>query len=236
MLNPALAPAVEEHIGWAERFAVLREVWPVLVLVLGVFGGLFAGIFTPTEAGGVGASMSLAIAFVRRSMTLQGIWSSLMETLTISASIFIIAVGASMLTRFFTFSGVGDALADAVLELGVSPLLLILAITLLYLLLGMFLEPIGAMLLTLPILLPLVENAGIELLWFGVLVAKLLEIGMITPPIGLNVFVLKGVMGDRISTGTIFAGVAYFILADLTIIALMILFPEIILFTQNVLQ
>ncbi len=236
MLNPALAPAVEEHIGWAERFAVLREVWPVLVLVLGVFGGLFAGIFTPTEAGGVGASMSLVIAFVRRSMTLKGIWSSLMETLTISASIFIIAVGASMLTRFFTFSGVSDALADAVLELGVSPLLLILAITVLYLVLGMFLEPIGAMLLTLPILLPLVENAGIELLWFGVLVAKLLEIGMITPPIGLNVFVLKGVMGDRISTGTIFAGVAYFILADLAIIALMIVFPEIILFTQNVLQ
>ncbi len=235
MLNPALAPPVEEDISWGDRFAALREVWPVLVLVLGVFGGLFAGIFTPTEAGGVGASMSLVIAFVRRSIDVKGIWSSLMETLTISSSIFIIAVGASMLTRFFTFSGVSDALADGVLEMGVSPLMLILAITLLYLVLGMFLEPIGAMLLTLPILLPLVETAGIELLWFGVLVAKLLEIGMITPPIGLNVFVLKGVMADRVSTGTIFRGVAYFIMADLVIIGLMVAFPDMILFTQNML-
>nr|WP_321507119.1 TRAP transporter large permease subunit [uncultured Celeribacter sp.] len=236
MLNPDLAPKAEEHIGWRERFDALRDVWPILVLVLGVFGGLFAGIFTPTEAGGVGAALSLVIALVRRSISLEGVWISLKETLTISASIFIIAVGASMLTRFFTFSGVSDAIADTVVGMGVSPLLLILAIAVLYLILGMFLEPIGAMLLTLPILLPLVETAGIELLWFGVLVAKLLEIGMITPPIGLNVFVLKGVMGDRVPIGTIFAGVSRFILADLVIIALMVAFPNIVLFTQYLLQ
>lgn len=235
LLNPDLAPAAEEDIGWAERFASLREVWPVLVLVCGVFGGLFAGVFTPTEAGGVGAALSLVIAFARRSITLQGIWSSLMETLAISSSIFIIAVGASMLTRFFTFSGVSESITDLVVGSGISPLLLILAIAAIYLILGMFLEPIGAMLLTLPILLPLVETAGIDRLWFGVLVAKLLEIGMITPPIGLNVFVLKGVMGDRVSTGTIFAGVTYFILADIAIIALLVAFPGIILFTKLVL-
>ncbi|MFN3526054.1 MAG: TRAP transporter large permease [Paracoccus sp. (in: a-proteobacteria)] len=236
MLNPELAPRTDEQISWADRFAALREVWPVLVLVLSVFGGLFAGIFTPTEAGAIGAFISLLIAVLRRSMSLRGLWSSLMETLTISASIFIIAVGASMLTRFFTFSGVSDAIADAVLGMGVSPLLLILAIVLLYLVLGMFLEPIGAMLLTLPILLPLAQSADISLLWFGVLVAKLLEIGMVTPPIGLNVFVLKGVMGDRVSTGTIFGGVTWFILADFVIIGLMIAFPGIVLFTQAVVQ
>ncbi len=235
-LNPALAPKTDEPIRWADRFGALREVWPVLLLVLSVFGGLFAGIFTPTEAGAIGAFTSLLITMVRRSITLRGLWSSLMETLTISASIFIIAVGASMLTRFFAFSGVSDALGNVVLEMGISPLLLILAIALLYLVLGMFLEPIGAMLLTLPILLPLIESADISLLWFGVLVAKLLEIGMVTPPIGLNVFVLKSVMGERMSTGTIFGGVTWFIMADLVIIGLMVAFPAIVLFTQTLVQ
>ncbi len=200
--------------------------------------GLHALQHRGQEAGGIvsyhpdhGFNSARRFGYVRDNFTK----ASLMETLTISSSIFIIAVGASMLTRFFTFSGVSDALADGVLEMGVSPLMLIFAITLLYLVLGMFLEPIGAMLLTLPILLPLVETAGIELLWFGVLVAKLLEIGMITPPIGLNVFVLKGVMAERVSTGTIFRGVAYFIMADLAIICLMVAFPDMILFTQNML-
>lgn len=234
--NPELAPKIEEQISWKMRFVALGGVWPVLVLILGVFGGLFAGVFTPTEAGGVGAALSLVIAAIKRSISLRGIWISLMETLTISASIFIIAIGASMLTRFFAYSGAGDEIAQMVQSMGVSPLFLILAIALLYILLGMFLEPIGAMLLTLPILLPLVEAADINLLWFGVLVAKLLEIGMITPPIGLNVFVLKGVMGDEIAIGTIFKGVMWFIFADIVILALMIAFPNFVLFLPSLLQ
>lgn len=234
--NPQLAPKIEEEISWKMRFVALGGVWPVLVLIFGVFGGLFAGVFTPTEAGGIGASLSLLIAALKRSISLRGIWTSLMETLTISASIFIIAIGASMLTRFFAYSGAGDEIAQMVDGMGVSPLFLILAIALLYILLGMFLEPIGAMLLTLPILLPLIEAADISLLWFGVLVAKLLEIGMITPPIGLNVFVLKGVMGDQIAISTIFKGVMWFIFADVLILALMVAFPDFVLFLPALLQ
>lgn len=234
--NPQLAPKIEEEISWKMRFVALGGVWPVLVLIFGVFGGLFAGVFTPTEAGGIGASLSLLIAALKRSISLRGIWTSLMETLTISASIFIIAIGASMLTRFFAYSGAGDEIAQMVDGMGVSPLFLILAIALLYILLGMFLEPIGAMLLTLPILLPLIEAADISLLWFGVLVAKLLEIGMITPPIGLNVFVLKGVMGDQIAISAIFKGVMWFIFADVLILALMVAFPDFVLFLPALLQ
>ena len=218
------------------RLVALADVWPVLVLVLGVFGGLFAGVFTPTEAGGVGAAMSLTIAFFKRSIDLRGIWSSLMETLTISSSIFIIAIGASMLTRFFAYSGAGDEIAAIVQGMGVSPLLLIMVVALLYILLGMFLEPIGAMLLTMPILLPLIETAEINLLWFGILVVKLLEIGMITPPIGLNVFVLKSVMGEQISTSTIFRGVMWFIFADILILGLMVAFPDLVLYLPSLLQ
>jgi tripartite ATP-independent transporter DctM subunit len=227
--DPSLAPAVEEDISWRERFAAFLEIWPVVVLVLAVFGGLFAGIFTPTEAGGIGAFMSLVIALIKRSISLDGIWASLMETLKISGSIFIIAIGASMLVRLVTFSGVGDQIAEFVNALGVSRLTLLLAIALLYMVLGMFLEPIGAMLLTLPILLPIVETSAIDLLWFGVIVAKLLEIGMITPPIGLNVFVLKSVVGDKVELSTIFRGVAWFIFADIIVLAILILWPGLIL-------
>ncbi|WP_456386032.1 TRAP transporter large permease [Profundibacter sp.] len=234
--NPELAPAITEDVTWRERFVALIEVWPVMVLILGVFGGLFTGVFTPTEAGGIGAFLSLLIALVKRSMTVQGAWMSLMETLTISASIFIIAIGASLLTRFFALSGAGDQISELVQAMGVSPLVLIMAIALLYILLGMFLEPIGAMLLTLPILLPLVTEAGIDLLWFGVLVAKLLEIGMITPPIGLNVFVLKGVMGDEVALGTIFRGVMWFILADIMVLALVVMVPDLVLFFPSLMK
>jgi TRAP-type C4-dicarboxylate transport system permease large subunit len=113
--------------------------------------------------------------------------------------------------------------------------MLLIGISLIYLLLGMFLEPIGAMLLTLPILLPILDTAGFSLIWFGVLLTKFLEIGMITPPIGLNVFVIKGVVGDLASTGLIFRGIAWFLVADLFVVVALIAFPEIILYLPNLL-
>ncbi|MGR3375465.1 TRAP transporter large permease [Salipiger abyssi] len=236
ILNPDLAPRAHEDAGWGERLRALADIWPVLLLMIGVFGGLFSGVFTPTEAGAVGASLSVIIAFVKRTLTWKRMWDSLYETLMVSASIFIIAIGANMLTRFIAFSGSGDALADLVSNLEANRYVLLLGITVVYLLLGMFLDPIGAMLLTLPILLPILKDTGYDLLWFGVLLAKYLEIGMITPPIGLNVFVLKGVVGDEIALSTIFKGVLWFLLADLFIVLAVIVFPEIITFLPSLLK
>ncbi|MBN9889277.1 TRAP transporter large permease [Salipiger abyssi] len=236
ILNPDLAPRAHEDAGWGERLRALADIWPVLLLMIGVFGGLFSGVFTPTEAGAVGASLSVIIAFVKRTLTWKRMWDSLYETLMVSASIFIIAIGANMLTRFIAFSGSGDALADLVSNLEANRYVLLLGITVVYLLLGMFLDPIGAMLLTLPILLPILKDTGYDLLWFGVLLAKYLEIGMITPPIGLNVFVLKGVVGDKIALSTIFRGVLWFLLADLFIVLAVIVFPEIITFLPSLLK
>ncbi|APZ55275.1 TRAP transporter large permease [Salipiger abyssi] len=236
ILNPDLAPRAHEDAGWGERLRALADIWPVLLLMIGVFGGLFSGVFTPTEAGAVGASLSVIIAFVKRTLTWKRMWDSLYETLMVSASIFIIAIGANMLTRFIAFSGSGDALADLVSNLEANRYVLLLGITVVYLLLGMFLDPIGAMLLTLPILLPILKDTGYDLLWFGVLLAKYLEIGMITPPIGLNVFVLKGVVGDKIALSTIFKGVLWFLLADLFIVLAVIVFPEIITFLPSLLK
>ncbi|WP_417515509.1 TRAP transporter large permease [Minwuia sp.] len=235
-INPELAPTLHEEVSLRDKIVALKETWPVILLMAGVFGGLFSGAFTPTEAGAVGASLAALIALLKGSLNWGSFRDALMETLLTSASLFIIAIGASMLTRFLAFSGAGDHLSDAVTAMGADPLLLLLAISLIYLVLGMFLEPIGAMLLTLPILLPIVDGAGFSLIWFGILLTKFLEIGMITPPIGLNVFVIKGVVGDLASTGTIFRGILWFLVADFFIVVAIIAFPQIVLYLPGLLS
>ncbi|WP_416900259.1 MAG: TRAP transporter large permease [Minwuia sp.] len=232
-LNPALAPALHEEVSFSDKVTALRDTWPVLLLMIGVFGGLFSGAFTPTEAGAVGAAIATLIAALKGSLNWVSFRDALVETLLTSASLFIIAIGASMLTRFLAFSGAGDYLSDAVAAIGADPILLLIGISLIYLLLGMFLEPIGAMLLTLPILLPILDTAGFSLIWFGILLTKFLEIGMITPPIGLNVFVIKGVVGDLASTGLIFKGIAWFLVADLIVVVALIAIPDIVLYLPS---
>lgn len=228
-INPNLAPHITETIGWRERFVALGETWPVILLIIGVFGGLFSGIFSATEAGAVGAVMAMIVAVLKRSLTFAVLRDALIETLLTSAALFIIAIGASMLSRFMALSGAGDQLADLIGSLGANPIILLMGIAFVYLVLGMFLEPIGAMLLTLPIFLPIIGNADIDKVWFGILVAKFLEVGMITPPIGLNVFVIKSVVGDLVGTSSIFRGIMWFLVADALVVALIIGFPEIVL-------
>lgn len=235
-LQPETAPRMTEKVPLPDRIRALKEIWPVLLLVFGVFGGLFGGIFTPTEAGALGASMSLVIAAIKRTLSLKNFRNAMVETLLTSGSLFIIAVGASLLTRFLAFSGAGDSLAEFVAALGANEIMLLIGISLIYLVLGMFLEPLGAMLLTLPILLPIIEETSFSLVWFGVVLTKFLEIGMITPPIGLNVFVIKGVVGDLATTSTIFRGIMWFLVADLFVVTLLITFPEIVLFLPRLLN
>ena len=233
-LNPDLAPAIEGNRATrAEKFRALGQTWPVLLIVIGVFAGLFGGAFTPTEAGAIGALLSMIAAALNRTLTIRAVRMALVETITTTAALLIIAVGASLLTRFLALSGIGDALSSSILAFGVSPVLIMVGVVLVYLLLGMMLEPVGAMLLTLPIVLPLVDETGYSLLWFGVVLVKLLEIGMITPPMGMNVFVIKGVVGNLVSLTAVFRGVFWFVVIDLLIVALLIAFPNIVLFLPN---
>jgi len=229
-LNPDLAPPVDIKATRREKIRALGQTWPVLLIVIGVFAGLFGGAFTPTEAGAIGAMLSMVVALFNRSLTIKAVRMALIETITTTAALLIIAVGASLLTRFLALSGIGDALSSSVLAFGVSPVLIMCGVVIVYLLLGMMLEPVGAMLLTLPIMIPLVDETGYSLLWFGVVLVKLLEIGMITPPMGMNVFVIKGVVGKLASLSTIFKGVFWFVVIDLIIVAMLIAFPDIVLF------
>ncbi|MBO6720064.1 MAG: TRAP transporter large permease [Rhizobiaceae bacterium] len=227
-LNPALAPKLDHH-DREPALSVLLETWPLMLLLAGVFGGLFLGFFTPTEAGAVGATLSLLVAMLKRSLRFEVLKSAVLETLVTTSAIIIITVGASLFTRLMALSGISGALQQFVGIWGLDPISVMFGIAIVYLLLGMFLEPIGAMLITLPIFMPLVTMAGYDLIWFGIIVTKFLEVGMITPPVGLNVFVIKNVVGDSISMTTIFRGIIWFFVADLILIAACVIWPGIIM-------
>lgn len=233
-LNPALAPMHEGSAPLSERLAALKDTWPILLVMVGIFGGLFGGVFTPTEAGAIGAFLACLVALVRGDLNWSRFRLAAEETMVTTGALIVIAVGATLLTRFLTLSGAGDYLSETIIGAGASGPMLLLGIVLVYLLMGMFLEPIGAMLLTLPVILPIVSDAGWSLLWFGIILTKLLEIGMITPPIGMNVFVIKGVVGNLVTTSQIFRGVFWFLVMDLLVLALLSAFPEIILYLPGI--
>lgn len=232
--NPALAPSTADKASWNERIVAIRETWPVVLIMIGIFSGLFGGLFTPTEAGAVGAALACLVAILKGTFTWERFSTAIKETVLTTGALIIIGVGASLLTRFLALSATGDFLSGLVLESGASPMMVLLGVVVLYLLLGMFLEPIGAMLLTLPIVLPMIDGAGFSLLWFGIIVTKLLEIGMITPPVGMNVFVIKGIVGKTVSTGAIFKGIWWFLVMDLIVLGLMITFPQMVTFLPQV--
>ncbi|MDP5307304.1 TRAP transporter large permease [Paracoccus spongiarum] len=216
--DPSRLPRAEAYT-MGDRWRKTAQIWPVLLLIGAVFGGLFSGFFTATEAGAFGSFVALLIGLGRRSLSWVGFKESLVDTLLSSGSLFIIAIGANLFTRLVAMSGLSMQMGAFVEGLGLGTFALLLAIIVIYLILGMFLEPIGALLLTLPLFLPILAQHGVDKLWFGLLVAKLLEIGMITPPVGLNVFVIHSVARDYVRLEQVFAGIVPFILADLALVA-----------------
>ena len=228
--RPKIVPAVLPALHRDELRNSLREVGPVLLLIVGVFGGLFSGVFTPTEAGAVGASLACLISLLQRKLNLDGFIRSISETVMTCAALMIIPVGAAMFTRFLSFSGTGEFITTMVTGLDLSAWELLLLIMVIYLVLGTFMEGVGAMLLTLPIFLPILSTTDVSLVFFGVFVTKMIEIGMITPPFGLNVFVIKSVVGSLTSLWGVFRGILWFLMADILLVLLIIMFPEIVLF------
>lgn len=232
--NPALAPR-ETGAGWGERLASLAETWPLFLMVIVVFGGIFAGFFSATEAGGIGALAAILIGVAKRTLTIKGLGEAILDTILSTSSIFLIAIGAALMTRFFAFAGLPDYVQTLFATSGLGQVGILIAIALLYVILGMFLDPIGVMLLTLPVLLPVFEAQDISLIYAGVVLTKLLEIGLITPPVGLNVFVIKNVIGNLMTTDQVFRGVLWFLLADLFVVIALIVWPETVLWLPDLL-
>uniref|UniRef100_UPI003B51CCC9 TRAP transporter large permease n=1 Tax=Roseovarius indicus TaxID=540747 RepID=UPI003B51CCC9 len=234
-LNPSLAPPAEVTATRREKIAALRDTWPIVATMIGIFAGLFGGIFTPTEAGAVGAALATLVAVLKRSFTWARFRAAISETLMATGMLLFVAIGASLLTRFLALSGASDALSSVLIGTDVPFAVMMLGLVLVYLLLGMFLEPIGAMLLTLPIVLPVIDAYGMSVILFGVILTKLLEIGMLTPPVGMNVFVIKSVVGNLVPIQTIFRNVAIFIAVDLAIVALLLAVPALALWLPGLL-
>ncbi|ASJ73135.1 TRAP transporter large permease [Granulosicoccus antarcticus] len=223
--DPAAAPPFDGHITRADRLQAAIKAWPAITLFVIIVGGIYGGFFTATEAAAICVSAAVFIGFAQRKLDIKGLLDSLRETCIQTSSIFLIAAAAKIFVAFIALTGVAPAIVEFVTAADLSSFYLLLAISIIYLILGMFLDPIGIMVLTLPLMIPLVETYGFDLIWFGVVIIKLLEIGLITPPVGLNVFVIANVVGKEVSSETIFAGILRFLAIDVIVLILIIAFP-----------
>jgi len=208
-------------MSWPERLSALAGVRDILGLFLLVMGGIYLGVFTPTEAAGIGAGGAFLIALFRRTLTWANLFETLVESARTSASLFAVLIGAFIFSDFINRAGLPTMMVNLVQSLDVSPMSVIIAILLIYVVLGMLLESMSMLLLTVPVFYPLVANLGFDLVWFGIVVVIVTEISLITPPVGMNVFVLSGVLKD-VRTGTIFRGIFPFFAVDLIRLALVV--------------
>lgn len=233
VLNPRLAPRDTTVYSKQEKAEALRDLWPMPLIILCVLGGIFSGIFTATEAGAIGAAIACVIAAARKGLTRATMLQALKDTAEGTSTIFIIVVGASIFSRFMSFSQLPAEMSYWMMDITTSPITLLLAVAVVYLLLGTVLESVSIMLLTIPLFMPMLQASGIDLIWFGIIVIKLLEIGLCTPPVGMNVYVIKSALGGQVPLGTIFRGVGWFIAIDLLTLGLLIAFPRISLWLPS---
>lgn len=223
--KPEHAPRGEK-VTAQERWASLAGVWPFVTLFLLIIGGLYLGWFTATEAGGIGSGLALLIALVQRRLTWARFVEVMRETAHTSVMLYVVLFGAMMFAQLISLSGLADALLALVQSLGLSKLGVLLAILLVFLLLGCVMDSMAIILIFVPLFTPTLVAQGFDLVWFGVIVVVLTEIGLITPPVGMNVFVLKANL-PRVPVGTIFRGLLPFVGIDLVRLALLVAFPSI---------
>ena len=222
-------------VPWSERGASALGLWPILGVMVLIMGGMATGWTTPTEAGGAGAFVVFVYTLMRRRLTLQALNNSLIETAKLTVMIFSIFWGIFIFARFLAFTGLPTAVAEWVVILDLPVTATLVGILLIYAILGMFMSATGMMLLTLPVIFPAIVELGIDPIVFGILVVKMVEIGLITPPVGLNVYVVGGIRSD-IPTHAIFRAVTPFVVIDLITVALLILFPGIVLFLPDLMM
>lgn len=223
LVNPDGAPA-GTRASWREKLDATLGAWAVLILLFAVIGGIYGGVVTVDEAAALGAILAFLFALIRGRLTWRKFWNALIESAAATGMIYVIIFGASVFTYFINVARVPDALTDWVGSLQMAPLLIIFVLLAIYVVLGAIFDTISSMLITLPFVLPIVEALGYDPVWWGIINVVVVELGLITPPIGLNVFVLHGVARD-IPIGRIFRGVTPFVISDAARLILLALFP-----------
>lgn len=227
MINPELAPRGERST-WKERFQSSASTWPVLLLMIMVLGGIYSGWVTPNEAAGLGVFGALGISVITRRLSLAAFWKSIEKTLLLTAGIIVIFMFAMVFSRFIAISALTQQLADMVIGMNWGKYQIISVILVFYVVIGMFMNALPALVLTVPIFFPIAMNAGFDPVWFGVLVVIMVELGVVTPPIGVNVFAISSIAKD-VPMYDIFRGILPFWLAYVALIGLIVVFPQICL-------
>ena len=222
------------RLEWRERGRIVLQSWGAVLLAVVVSGGIYSGVFTVAEAAAVGASLAFLFTLYRGRLTRAVIWEVLGETAANTGMIYLIIMGASIFTYFITLSQLPDNLVNTITALGLPPLLVLVLLYVMYIILGSIFDTVAAMVITLPFVFPLILDLGFDPIWFGIINVMVIEIGMITPPIGINVFVLHG-MARTIPLNTIFRGIVPFLIADFVRLGLLTLFPAIALWLPGVL-
>jgi C4-dicarboxylate transporter, DctM subunit len=232
-IYPARGPK-GPRTGFREKANALKQTWEVVLLFIVVIGGIYAGIFTPTEAAGVGAFGTFLFAMIRKKLTREVFNRSLINTIRTTGMLFLIMMGAMIFGYFLSVSQLPFDLASLVGELSVNRYIILVIILIITLLLGCIMDSMAIVLLTIPVFYPLITDLGFNPIWFGILVVRVTEMGLITPPVGMNVFIIKGISDVQIST--IFKGIIPFLMADMIQVAVLITFPQIILFIPNLMS
>ena len=229
--DPEAGPPAEPH-PWPERLDSLRYVWPVVALFALVIGGIYFGWFTATEGAGIGAGGAFLFALGRRALTLRMLLDVMVESARTTSMLFVILIGALLFANFINYTTMPADLRAFVTMFGLQPVVVIAAICFVYVVLGTAMEELSMILLTVPLFLPLVTALGYDPIWFGILVVIVVQIGMISPPVGMNIFVVKNLLG-HVSLGAIFRGITPFTVALIVLLGLVVAFPGMVLWLPS---
>jgi len=232
-LRPEIAPIITERLSWGEKLGSLYKVWGIALLSAIVMGTIYTGAATPTEAGAFGAFGAFLIMIFKGSFSKTNFRDTILDTASSTTMLFTIIIGAYIFSRFLAITNVGPELADYLVSSGLSPYFVLAGFLLMYVFLGMFMDPAAMMAITLPIVFPIVVEMGFSGIWFGVLVIKTSEIGLITPPVGLNVYTVNASAHGLVRLEEVFRGITPFFAMDVLTLVILVAFPEISLWLPN---
>jgi tripartite ATP-independent transporter DctM subunit len=222
----SMAPPIQDQYSFKEKLVVLRGVILPVALIMLVLGVIYFGICTPTEASAVGAFGAMICALCYRKLTWKNLKQSLWATMKINAMVFWLIIGAIAFSQFMAYAEIQGLIHETILSLNVSPWLILIAMQVIFFVLGMFLDPAGIIMLTTPIFVPIVTDLGFDPLWFGILFVINMEMAYITPPFGFNLFIMKGIVPSSIDMTDIYRSIIPFVILQALLLALVMIFPQ----------
>lgn len=231
-INPSLAPTTPGDVTFGEKIRALKGIWETILVFCIVMGGIYMGFINPTEAGAIGATALLVIVLIKRRLSWQGLFTSLLEMARISIMVLFLVAGATVFSYFLALSTIPAAVSEWISALEVSRYVVLAIIIAIYLMLGCFLDAVSMMVLTLPVIYPVIVALNFNPIWFGVVAVLMMEAGLITPPVGLNVYTLAGI-AKGVPMAEIFKGAAPFLLSIIIVAIALVVFPQIVLFLPN---